>query len=738
MNRSNSNDTDFRNDGADDGDPAGLESNQELAIDALLSEVLAGQGPPDLSRQILYELNAPPRLTGVEAAISPDAISAPIVDGVDRQPDQGHASARPSIDIPSARRNGRRTWIGFVSAVAAVAATILLMVWWPRASEVPGQQRIAGAPGSERSVDPSGTAAVDVADGQPGGRSLAGAIRTPAVAPEPHGVRPEPTVAEAVASADATQSPSTPEKRPETLDPASDASAADRVQGVAMAVSPSIDLTPRLPTTDSETDTASLPTSELQPLDRVASQTAKTIESYWKSIDVTPSLALSGEDLAARLSAVFQVEITRQQSESAEALRGRIRDQDASIQLASVWLAGVSDRGNVRRLGESADGLVAEIASCFRGQRPFDQTLRELTLGQNPHSAAWYQVMSTGGEAAMSQRLAALTMGADTRCVRCHDAKIDGRYRQHDRWAFQALLQQSINRSQDGRMQFDVDLVRPRPAFYDLADGRRRMVEPGVAADWLGSAKTLPPPARLTNLRQWSDRLIGSDRLAIGIVNSMWRMMHGRPLRGSVADPNTAAFDDALVRLEQDLASDLVASDFDLGRLASLIATSPSVRRSVPKPLQAGEILMASVSDIEAARRAVRAFAASDHWEPRVSQNQRLAVILKDAGKAMSLPSGEEDTLLAQPILDTKVRRGPRDGEIRRRDAGDDFPRRVDGPPVQWLLAIPELDRQVDHLSYLAGRQQTPKAVVEATKAMQGAGVSRDLLLHRAWWLLAE
>ena len=114
--------------------------------------------------------------------------------------------------------------------------------------------------------------------------------------------------------------------------------------------------------------------------------------------------------------------------------------------------------------------------------------------------------------------------------------------------------------------------VAPNTIVRDLA-------EPEVAAQWLGRSGQ----PRVVRVGDWTKTLVGSEALARGVVNSLWQMVHGQPLRGRVVDPISAPHNDALDRLEANLVDDLMASRFDVARTLTLVIASPVTRRGIPE-----------------------------------------------------------------------------------------------------------------------------------------------------------
>jgi hypothetical protein len=234
--------------------------------------------------------------------------------------------------------------------------------------------------------------------------------------------------------------------------------------------------------------------------------------------------------------------------------------------------------------------------------------------------------------------------------------------------------------------------------------------------------------------------------LSRGVVNSLWQLVHGQPLRGRLVDPVTAPQNETLDHLEEYLAEDLIQSRFDVARTLALIITSPATRCGVPEPLRPENALVADESEIREALKAVDAFAAA--LPPRAAQPmaRRLEVAMRAIGAKSelkpqgtpivaqlnpdSLPGGTKPRPKATPTKATPTKPTPTQA------LSADFPGRADTLPVQWLERIDDEKSQVNHLGYLAGRKELPDGVLQAAELMRDAEVPNELLLHRVWWLL--
>ncbi|MEL6110707.1 MAG: hypothetical protein AAFU85_32270 [Planctomycetota bacterium] len=469
------------------------------------------------------------------------------------------------------------------------------------------------------------------------------------------------------------------------------------------------------------TNSPSRESSAPKSLQSVAENVAKLADQYWISLGVTPTPEAANHEVVSRLKSRLGVTV------SAEALRdvNRLRRQLArgSDEVAARWLADAS----IRALGTVTEneGLVEAFSAGFDGQAAFDQTLVSMIDGTNDHSSQWYGMLSGSNAEMIAIRLADLSMDADLRCVRCHDSMIGGDLTQDNYWSFVALLKSSLRRDNAG---WRIDTTKQASqVFFDLPDGRARMAEPRV--DFL--------PETPTEFSEWTRSLVGSDELADGLVDSLWKLVYGRKLSASAFDADAAPVDPALRAIHDQLSTDLRQSGFDMARTLALIVSSPMTRRSVPESLRAENALTASNESRDNAMELVGAFAAATE-APLSSRAERVDLALRRIGKRF-----RDSDVLAQPSLIDKNRtrslsepkQDPR--ESFRHLLSIDFPRDDATLPVSWLRSIDDYDEQVRHLVYLSGRGTGGKWIDSTSKQLEEAG-SRESALSRVWWILSE
>lgn len=441
----------------------------------------------------------------------------------------------------------------------------------------------------------------------------------------------------------------------------------------------------------------------------VSRQVEEQFNSYWASIGIRPSDVAGNEELAARWSESLGVAFSSQDVAGIDSVAKKLDNAEVAATVARRWLNQITEGGLDGLEPDAKSALVGEVSGAIAGDKSFGKLFAAWMDGSAETSPAFWTAMgfrsSRWEDGTLARRLASVSLDADLRCIRCHDALIEGSGRQRDHWSLVAVLRSGLQNTSN-------------PTFYDAIDGSKRVARPGVA--WIGDD--------VDSLDQWSRQLadpgsVASRRLAGGVVNSLWQLVHGRPLQGSVVDPVSAPHSEALSGLENELGDDLRRSDFDLGRTLALILNSPATRRSVPTSLQDAWVI-----DDVVDRAAAEAFAAARPMATRLPIAKRLDQTMRAIGA--TLGSGDESLLaqLGNPDKNVKA----------KSDAGLswDFPDRADSLPLQWLGRIEGLDQQIDHLAHLAGKAKTPDPIREAAAAMKASEINNETLLHRVWWLL--
>lgn len=676
-----------------------ISPHEEQAIDAMLAE-LHGRPAPDLSQQILRQLRETPSQGDLCAESLTSSGSLRVEVGATRR--------RAVAEKPSSLAPWQNAPWKIATAIAAIAAALLLMVWMGRDST---------------SVDTSLTAQdsnrTHSLGGEPG--------RTPLLHELAHNNTAATTP---VTAPDSNVTSKSVERKP--------------LKGIPLAMKSSfedpLDDIEQLKNEQPKIQAPVIKVPSIAPENRkavtlVAKEIDTNLHDYWSSLGIQAAQEADVAEIAERISSVLGTEVPEQAIESATAFQSFLAKPEIARGAAQKFMNVVTDGGFQKLDPESQTSLLSELASCFGSEQPFDETLASWISGDGPNSLHWYSANAIDGIHPLARRFATLTMNVDVRCIKCHDSVIESRGTQSEYWAFAGLLERSVNRKNKKVLSVATDRASDDLVFFETLDGRQKVVEPGVPAGWIaGSGDTAA-----MDLKQWSQRVLGSRELARGVVNSMWRMIHGRPLRGSVVDLSTPPHTESLGSLERRLVDDLIDSRFNLARTLALIVSTSTTRRSVPVALRADQIAMSSQADIDHGNMLVGAFAAAAPQHASLPVSKRVQFANRSVG--VSLDAIQKETLLLAQTLDTTDSKtksnSPGDAVTAKADITiEQFPGKAVAPPVQWLTLIDELDEKVNHLAYLVPMQKVPKPVNEVVEKMVAEKNSEPLILHRVWWMI--
>ena len=131
-----------------------------------------------------------------------------------------------------------------------------------------------------------------------------------------------------------------------------------------------------------------------------------------------------------------------------ERLADQLSRPTEAVSIVTHWLDELTMNGFRRMSDDDRESLTSIFSSAMVKRKGFDGVIADLIAGRSSSSSSWYNAMASHGEAAMHHRLAAVSMNADLRCTRCHDASNEGKGLQQvqglqqDHWAFVALLRQ--------------------------------------------------------------------------------------------------------------------------------------------------------------------------------------------------------------------------------------------------------------------------------------------------------
>ncbi|TWU20102.1 hypothetical protein Pla52o_46160 [Novipirellula galeiformis] len=685
--------------------------NEEQALDALLAE-LHGQPAPDLSQQILARLQ--------ETPLQPEGAVPPWDSGSSNVCDHVHVEVGSNRHHRTAGKSETVVFWKFAVGFAAIAATVLMLIWLGRDLDTPAAQTIA-------TTSPS----VAPPSAQPSNAASDTKLAQDSSTPLPNQPNPQERSAPKPLKGIplAMEAPSEP--------PFPEASALSKNDGLSK-----VDRADR-PTTEGVTPPPLR--EELKALTLVAKQIDTNLQNYWSSIGIQATQEASMAEITERLSNVLGASVPDTAIDSAESFQSFLTDPAVANAVAKQFMSVVTE-GGIRDLeAEQQSRLVNELANSFRSNQPFDETLADWISGESDNSSPWYLANASDGIHPLARRLASLTMNVDLRCIKCHDSVIDSRGTQSEYWAFTGLLERSVDPKKAKSQFISPERTSDELVFYETLDGRQKVVEASIPASWI--AGTGDTAAR--DLKQWSQRVLGSRELARGVVNSLWRMIHGRPLRGSVVDMTTPPHTESLGSLEQRLVDDLIQSRFNLGRSLALVVSASTTRRSIPLSLRAEQIAMSSQAEIDLGNMLVGAFAAAAPEHVALPVAKRVQFASQSIG--VSLDAIRKGTMLLAQTLDSQNpnpsskapgsmapgSKGKGDAVAAQTEiAIEQFPAKAAGPPVQWLTLIDNLEGKVDHLAYLVPLERVPESVSKVVDQMVAEETAPALILHRVWWMI--
>ncbi|KAA1261796.1 hypothetical protein LF1_43560 [Rubripirellula obstinata] len=455
----------------------------------------------------------------------------------------------------------------------------------------------------------------------------------------------------------------------------------------------------------------------------------KDFKAYWKSAGVQPTDEANPAEVAERLSAALGIKVPVSALANHDAAANWLLNKDVGKAIAGTWWNQVTD-GNFATLPADAQNrLQSGFARHLEPNSYFNGYLYRLISRTDTASNNFYTSMvPADGDAThpdMIANLASLTMNLDVSCTRCHDSMIGGNHGQKDYWGFAAAIDRGLRKS--GGKLVRVENKPAKDVFYETMDRRGEATKPGVPVRWLGGdSSRSESTAKLDSIASWSNSLKGSPALAEGIVNSVWELVHGRPLSGQAAHPMSAPMSDDLLKVQKDLVDDLVRSGFDIRRTLALVMMSPTTRRGTPESLRD-----VWATDQSESHKKVIAFAGALPPSKAVPMLAKVDQSMRAIGSVMSMDGRSLLAQIGEGGTSTK-----RPQTIKA--LAWDFPDQADELPVQWLQSVQSMNAKIAHMCYLAGLEQVPQPIRRAADAMQKAGVDEPTLLHRVWWMAKE
>lgn len=453
------------------------------------------------------------------------------------------------------------------------------------------------------------------------------------------------------------------------------------------------------------------------------------LDRYWNRIGVVPTALMSNTESVERLQERFGLEISADEFADPGLLAAAlVRDKNRSAlatRLMMTWSSRFesskdpmvqSVTNQMKQALKNRSGMDDSIASWFASSNVSAEKVKQ-PVPETNHLIG-RMTRSLGTHEALV-RTVSLTHNRDLRCSRCHDTPSIGSSEtsQDEYWQFAASFLPILraDRGSDGKL------------FYDTLDGRRRLAK------------------RSEDLNPTSQNLIGSAPLASGLVDWVWRAIHGKPLVSSPYDLAGAA-NSEMQKLHRELAEDLLASDFDLVRTIALVMTHSIISRRVPDAMTPEGLLVANDTDWVEAVVAIDSFAASAPASQATTPKQRARLVAqidlpslektRSRGAILAQPIGSDETTMKpvspkSPLLAS--RSTPR--EVSQA-ALSGFPMRSTVVMPAWLKQLPTLESRRQHIAHLAGQLELDSSTAKLANQMVDAGIDETLILERIWWIV--
>lgn len=495
-------------------------------------------------------------------------------------------------------------------------------------------------------------------------------------------------------------------------------------------------LPPKPSTKDSATTKNSLAAADVranQParsIQLVSQAMQSHLDRYWQRSDIRPTAMMSESETADRIFDRFGVRIASQDVRNPAAILETLRSPENSRTIALRLMATLSSRP-VTSLGNDIDqAMVGQLADTLTRK-----TNQSATTNQSSRVdrlvASWLMPFEQETEHKFPtpmghllrdvpphQKLVttvSLTFQNDMRCLRCHNMPPSGSADedQVEYWRFAASTLPLLDPMTKSDQQM----------FYDTSDGRRKLA--------------IPDP----NWTPTQDHLIGTDSLAGGLVDWVWRSIHDRPLVATAYDLSGAA-NSEMTKLRADLTEDLIANDFDLMRTVALVMTDSILGRQVPDAMTDAGLLVADDQKWIDAIVAVDSFAASAPLSTPTSQAVRTRLVAEVALPNLNLFAPGE-SILAQPLGLSESGSIPSPSANRPNVSDEITQAKKAGLPVRqtivmpaWIERLPTFESRAEHIAYLSGKLEVSEAASKLVDQMKAIQVEEGLILQRLWWIL--
>ncbi len=354
----------------------------------------------------------------------------------------------------------------------------------------------------------------------------------------------------------------------------------------------------------------------------------RRLEQLWQGLAIAPnpdyddaaladrmSLAMTGEKLPGPLP----VEDFDRFALTAQAVQSRAFAKHWAAKFTNEWL----ERSGLTADSQSRTDLQQSIATRIEKDQNWNQVVLDLLGGDlnNPASASnvfiGALVDEDNGAHRLAERIGSNFLDANLACVRCHDQGVLPQRaidKQETYWSLLAMLkgldakteEQSNQRIvTDRQAELFADAKSPI-VYYDLPNGALKSATAKLpdGSEWNASVASGDRVPRQV-LAEWISRSPELDRAT---VNQVWKMVFGRLLVPHVPQTESAGIPERKDMLEF-LAAQFRAHNHDLKRLVGWVVNSQAFAKQ-PLQLTKSQWLDASDEELEGFQLRELVFAA--------------------------------------------------------------------------------------------------------------------------------
>lgn len=300
-------------------------------------------------------------------------------------------------------------------------------------------------------------------------------------------------------------------------------------------------------------------------------------------------------DLAGRTPPLS--EVTRVMSEKTldreETVKRLLKTPEYSRTWGRIWSEYLTGQRPFDEDGEyDRRQLMLYLTAAFRENRPYDEIVRDLVLGEGTsdiHGSVNFLLRYNAEPVPLAGAVSQKLLGVSMQCAECHDHP-HARWKQKDFWGlaahFARLRKMNPTNPEEGE-SFFVVIERPRGELM-VADKKAKPNEAGEIPK-----KTVYPQLpdqprsdltrqRRTVLVEWLNNP-NNPYPSRHLVNIIWERLMGARLVTTLDQwpPQTSSTESDVLNL---LATDLINHDWDLQRLIQVIALSDAYQRSSHSP----------------------------------------------------------------------------------------------------------------------------------------------------------